>query len=148
MANEAVFKYGTSKTLQTTGASVSASQLSAASSAGFTQTDTLDYPDAVFTLDVGTFGVAPVAGTIISLYVTPQDVDGTTDSPAPATGASTDAYRGRWVCDFVMKAATTGIYAAVGYDLPRAGLCNIYNGTGQATGTWTLKMLPRTLGPA
>lgn len=151
MAGESVFKYGTSKTLTSTGASVSASQLSAAAGTTYSQTDTADYQDAVFTLDVGTFSSAPTSGALVDLYIRPLDVDGTTDTPAPPTGGSTAAYKGKYMGSFQMTAATTGVYALVAYDVPRAGEAYIYNATAVTlanSGNWTLKMLPRTPGPA
>lgn len=151
MANESVFKYGTAVTLTSAGASVSTLQLSAAAGTTYTQSDTADYPDAVFTLDVGTFGSAPVSGSVVDLYIRPLDVDSTTDTPAPPTGASTAAYKGQWIGAFIMTAATTGVYRCVGYDIPRAGEAYIYNGTTQTlanSGNWTLKMTPRANGPA
>lgn len=151
MANETVYKYGTTKTLTTTGGATSNNQMSAAAGTTYSQTDTLDYPDAVFVLVTAGFGAAPTAGTTIDLYVRPLDIDGTTDAPAPATGASTDAYKAQYIGSFVLKASSASgdAYRCVGYDIPRAGEAYLFNnGTGQSlTVNWTLKMTPRTVGP-
>lgn len=156
MANEAVFKYGTTKTLANAdGASTSNNQMSTAAATTYTQTDTLDYPDAVFVLVTKGFGAAPTSGSTIDLYIRPLDIDGTTDAPAPATGVD-NAYKGQYIGSFVLKnSATSGdAYRCVGYDIPRAGEAYLFNNnTGQTLtgGTspngWTLKMTPRTVGP-
>ena len=151
MANQTILVYGTQKTLTSTGSSVTNGQLSSAAGTTYSQTDTSDYPDAVFTLDVGTMSASATAGNTIDVYIRPLDVDGTTDTPAPLTGASTDAYKGKYICSFTMKAASTGVYATIGYDIPRAGEAYIYNGSGVTvanSGNWTLKMTPRTYGPS
>lgn len=153
MANEAKFVYGTSKTLaNANGGATSNNQLSAAAGTTYSQTDTGDYPDALFVLTTAGFGGTPTAGTTIDVYIRPLDIDGTTDQPAPATGASTDAYKGRYACSFIVKASSSSgdSYAAIAYDIPRAGEASLYNnGTGQSlSANWTLKMTPRTVGPA
>lgn len=153
MAGEAKFVYGTSKTLAAgNGGATSNNQLSAAAGTTYSQTDTGDYPDALFVLTTAGFGGTPTAGTTIDVYIRPLDIDGTTDQPAPATGASTDAYKGRYACSFVLKASSASgdPYAAIAYDIPRAGEVYLFNnGTGQSlTANWTLKMTPRTVGPA
>jgi len=152
MANEAVFKYGTSKTLaNANGGSTSSGQMSAAAGTLYSQTDTLDYPDAVFTLTTAGFGGTPAVASMIDLFIRPMDVDGTTDTPAPGTGASTDAYKAQYIGSFVLKASSSAdTYRCVGYDIPRAGEAYLFNnGTGQTlSANWTLKMIPRTLGPA
>jgi len=153
MANEAVFKYGTSKTLaNANGGATSNNQMSAAAGTLYSQTDTLDYPDAVFTLTTAGFGAAPTVASTIDLFIRPMDVDGTTDTPAPGTGASTDAYKTQYIGSFVLKASSASgdTYRCVGYDVPRAGEAYLFNNaTGQTlSANWTLKMIPRTLGPA
>lgn len=146
--NDTINKFGTTKTLQTSGSAISTLQLSAAAATTYSASDTQDANDALFTLDVGTMGGTPVAGATIDVHIRPLDIDGTTDAPAPATGASTDAYRAIYVGSFVLKAATTGVYQCIGRDVPRAGEAYLYNGTAQSTGSWTLKMTPMTQGPS
>ena len=152
MANEAVYKYGTTVTLASgNGAAITNNQLSTAVGTTYSQTNTLDYPDAVFTLTTAGFGAAPTAGSTLDLYVRPLSVDGATNTPAPATGASTDAYKGQYIGSFVLKASASSgdTYRTVGYDIPRSGEAYIFNNaTGQSlTVNWTLKMTPRTIGP-
>jgi hypothetical protein len=150
MANEAIYKYGTTLTLTTTGAATSNNQLSTAAGTTYSQTNTLDYPDAVFVLITGGFGAAPTAGATVDLYVRPLDIDGTTDAPAPTTGTG-DAYKGVYVGSFVLKASSASgdAYRCVGYDIPRAGEAYLFNNnTGQTlSANWSLKMTPRTIGP-
>lgn len=152
MANEAILKYGTSKTLaNANGGSTANNYLSAAAGTTYSEADTLDYPDAVFTLVTAGFGAAPTTGTTIDVYIRPLDVDGNTDQPAPPTGASTAAYKGKYATSFVLHASSASgdAYEAVAYDIPRRGEVYLFNnGTGQTlSANWTLKMRPRTLGP-
>lgn len=152
MAYESVYKYGTTATLaNANGAATTNNQMSAAVGTNYSQTDTLDYPDAVFTLTTAGFGGVPTAGSTIDLFIRPMDVDGTTDTPAPATGASTDAYKTQYIGSFVLKASSSSgdTYRCVGYDIPRAGQAYLFNNnTGQSLlVNWTLKMTPRTVGP-
>ncbi len=153
MANEAVYKYGTAKTLASAnGAAITNNQLSAAAGTLYSQTDTLDYPDAVFVFASAGFGAAPTSGSTLDLFIRPMDINGTTDQPAPPTGASTAAYKGQYIGSFVLHASASSgdNYRCVGYDIPRAGECYLFNNaTGQSvTANWSLIMTPRTVGPA
>lgn len=151
MANESVYKYGTTVTLaNANGGATSTLQLSAAAATTYSSTNTADYPDAVFVLTTNGFGGVPVASTTIDLFIRALDVDGTLDAPAPGTGASTDAYRTQYFGSFVLKASSgADSYRFVAYDIPRNGEVYLYNGTAQTlTSGWTLKMTPRTIGPA
>lgn len=153
MANESVFKYGTAKTLaNANGAAITNNQLSAAVGTLYSQTDTLDYPDAVFVFASAGFGAAPTSGATLDLFIRPMDINGTTDQPAPPTGASTAAYKGQYIGSFVLHASASSgdTYRCVGYDIPRAGEAYLYNNnTGQSvTANWSLIMTPRTYGPA
>lgn len=153
MAGEAKFVYGTSKTLaNANGGAVSNNQLSAAAGTTYSSTDTGDYPDAVFTVITAGFGGTPTSGSTIDVYIRPLNVDGTTDQPAPPTGASTAAYKGVRACSFRLHASSASgdAYQAVAYDIPREGEVYLFNNaTGQSlSANWTLKMKPRTVGPA
>ncbi len=153
MANERKIVYGTALTLaNANGGATSNNQLSAACATTYSQTDTADYPDAVFVLATAGFGAAPASGSQIDVYIRPLDIDGTTDQPAPTTGASTTTYKGIYVGSFVLLASATSgnTYMCVAYDIPRAGEVYLYNnGTGQTlSANWTLKMTPRTDGPS
>lgn len=153
MANESVYKYGTAKTLaNANGAAITNNQLSAAAATLYSQTDTLDYPDAVFVFASAGFSAGPTSGSTLDVYVRPLDINGTADQPAPPTGALTAAYKGQYIGSFVLhtSASSGDNYRCVGYDIPRAGECYLYNNnTGQSvTANWTLIMTPRTVGPA
>jgi len=156
MANETKFVYGTLKeiTSSANGPAVTTMQLSSALTNLYSQTDTLDYPDAVFTLTLASssaFSATYTAGSTLDLYVVPQDVDGSTgDQVDPLTGASTNAYRGRYLCSFVCDGTTTASlkYTADAFGIPRAGKLFLFNGTSANLGAnWKLQMTPRTLGP-
>lgn len=153
MANEAVLKYGTPKTLaNANGGATSNNQLSAACATTYSESDTADYPDALFVLVTAGFGGVPTSGTSIDVYIRPLDIDSTTDQPAPPTGASTAAYKGRYAGSFVLHASSSSgdAYSAVADDIPRAGEVYLFNNaTGQTlSANWTLKMIPRAYGPA
>ena len=153
MANEAVIKYGTPKTLaNANGGATSNNQLSAACPTTYSQTDTADYPDALFVLVTAGFGGVPTSGATVDVWIRPLDIDGTTDQPAPPTGASTAVYKGRYACSFTLHASSSSgdAYSAVAYDIPRAGEVYLFNNaTGQSlSANWTLKLTPRTIGPA
>lgn len=152
MANEAVFKYGSTVTLTSSGGLTNTVNLSAPAGTTYTQSNTLDYPDAVFTLQTNGFSAGYTAGTTIDIYIRPLDiVDNTQDQVAPGTGASTTAYRGVYIASFVMSGNTAAneYYRCVGYDIPRAGEVYLFNNTSaNMTAGWQLKMTPRTIGPA
>lgn len=151
MANEAIFKYGTTLTLaNANGGATTNNQMSAAAGTTYSNTNTLDYPDAVFVFTgaATAFGATPTANSTLDLYIRPLDVDGTSDTPAPT---ATSTYKGQYIGSFVVSGltASTETYRCVGYDIPRAGEAYIFNNaTGQTLQTgWTLKMTPRTVGP-
>ncbi|MEY2735038.1 MAG: hypothetical protein RLZ58_447, partial [Pseudomonadota bacterium] len=73
MANEAIYKYGTTLTLSSSGALTNSTNLSTAAGTTYSQTNTLDYPDAVFVLTTAGFGASPNAGSTIDLYIRPLD---------------------------------------------------------------------------
>lgn len=153
MAGEAVIKYGTPITLaNANGGATSNNQLSAACATTYSQSDTADYPDALFVLVTAGFGAAPTSGTTIDVYIRPLNIDGTTDQPAPPTGGSTANYKGRYAGSFILHASLSSgdAYSAVARDIPRAGEVYLFNNaTGQSlSADWTLKMTPMTYGPA
>lgn len=146
MANEAILKLGSVKTLEANGASIANNAIGQADDASYSlATDAAYYPDAQFVL-TATFGTAPTEGTTIALYARPLDVDGTADTEAPETTRPTYQV-GVFVVNNVTSAQTMVVYAR---DLPL--LADYYlhnNGTGQTISAgWTLKATPRTRGPA
>ena len=151
MSNESVFKYGTQKTITTTGAATATNAVSAAAGT-YAASDTAGYPDAEFALITQTWAGTPTANTTIDLYVRPLDIQSTNDQEAPAVPGSTTSWKGRYVCSFVMPGAGTGAIKlwAEGFNLPKDGEFYVYNnGTGQSLAVnWALYMTPRTYGPA
>ena len=146
MANEAIVKLGTIKTLESSGASVANAVMSLATTATYgIVADGASYPDADFVLSA-TFGVAPTINTTIDLYAQELDIDGTNDAQAPTT-----TYKQRYIGSFVVNAVTTAQHLKVhAYDVPLVASYYLHNNaTGQTMSTgWTLKVTPRTIGPA
>lgn len=146
MANEAIIKLGTPKTLEANGASISNNAIAQADDASYSiATDGAYYPDGEFAL-TATYAVAPTEGTTIALYARPLNVDGTADTEAPETTRSTYLV-GVFVVNNVTTAQTLVIYAR---NLPREADYYLHNnGTGQTISAgWVLKVTPRTIGPA
>ena len=146
MANEAVVKLGTPKTLEANGASIANTAIGQADDATYgIVADGASYPDADFVLAVA-FGTAPTISTTIDLYAQELDIDGTSDAIAPTT-----TYKQRYIGSFVVAAQTAMQYLKVrGYDVPLVASYYLHNNaTGQTMSAgWTLKVTPRTIGPA
>lgn len=146
MANEAIVKTGTQKTLEANGASIANNALAQADDASYAVVaDGGGYPDAEFVL-TATFGTAPTEGAAISLYARPLNVDGTADTEVPETTRPTYPV-GVFVVNNVTTAQTMVCRA---YDLPLEADYYIHNnGTGQTLSAgWVLKIKPLTRGPA
>lgn len=142
MAGETKRIYGTTKTLESTGASVASAAMSAAASSTLLTADTADYPHAVFTL-TATFGAAPAAMLPVDVYARPLDIDGTTDAPVPTT-----SYKHRYVGTFLLANSTQQTVEFIGYNLPRNCEFYLHNQSGQTMNPWALKATPFTYGPA
>ena len=146
MANEAIVKLGIIKTLEAAGAAVANAAMSLATTSTYgIVADGASYPDADFVLNV-TFGTAPTINTTIDLYARELDIDGTADAAAPTT-----TYKQRYIGSFVVNAVTTAQPLKLrAYDVPLVASYYLHNNaTGQAMGAgWTLKVTPRTIGPA
>jgi len=146
MANEAIVKLGTTKTLEASGAAVANAAMSAATGAPYSiAADGASYPDADFVL-AAAFDVAPTVNSTIDLYAQELDIDGTNDAVAPTT-----TYKQRYIGSFVVEAQTAMQYLKIrAYDVPLIGNYYLHNNaTGQTMAAgWTLKVTPRTLGPA
>lgn len=149
--NDAVFKYGTQKTITTTGAATANNAVSAAAGT-YSSSDTADAFDAVFVLATATWGSAPTANTTIDLYVRPMNVVSTTDTDAPAVPGSATTWKPQFVCSFLVPGAATtaNVLYARGYNLPKEGEFYVFNNaTGQSLAVnWALYMTPTTLGPS
>ena len=146
MAGEAIVKWGTQKTLEASGASIGTNAVVQANDATYSlSADAASYPDAEFVLKV-TYSVAPNEGGQIALYARPLDIDGTADAEVPEAGLPV------WfVGSFAVNNVTSLQYMTLlATDLPAEAEYYIHNaGAGQtASAGWTLKVKPRTIGPA
>ena len=146
MANEAVVKLGTPKTLEANGASIANTAIGQADDATYgIVADGASYPDADFVLAVA-FVTAPTGNTTIDLYAQELDIDGTNDAIPPTT-----TYKQRYIGSFIVAAQTATQYLKVrAYDVPLVASYYLHNNaTGQTMSAgWTLKVTPRTIGPA
>lgn len=146
MANEVIRVYGTTKTLEANGGSISNNAIVAADDATYSTTsDGGNYPDARFVMSF-TFGTAPTEGTVLALIARTLDIDDTNDALAPeATRAD------RYIGSFIVDNITSIQYAeCVATDVPVNATYYILNsGTGQTVSTgWTLKVTPQSYKPA
>lgn len=145
MSGENTVVWGTQKTLEANGGSISNNSIAQADDASYDiVNDGASFPDAEFVL-VGAFGTAPTEGTNLALYARPLDVDGTNDTEAPETSRPT-VFIGTFTVNNVTTTQTivlNGIYAA---GVPKKADYYIYNnGTGQTLSSgWTLKVTPRS----
>ena len=146
MAGESIVKWGTTKTLEANGASAGNNTIAQANDATYgLVADGAYYPDAQFVLSV-TFGTGPTEGTAIGLYARPINIDGTGDAETPEAALPV------WfVGSFVVNNVTSLQYCyLLAQDLPPEAEYYIHNNnTGQTISAgWTLKVTPRTVGPA
>lgn len=146
MANEMIVVWGTPKTLEANGASITNNTIAQANDADYSvSADGSSYPDALFVL-AATFGTSPTEGTAISLYARPLNIDGTADSEVPEVTRPT-----RFVGNFIVNNVSTAQYMSfVADDVPAEASYYLHNnGTGQTLSSgWTLKVTPRTYKPA
>lgn len=145
MAGEQIAKFGTPKTLEANGASISTGAVGQANDASYSiVSDGAYYPDADFVLGA-TFSVAPTEGAPVSLLARPLNVDGTADTEAPEATRPT-----RFVGNFFPNNVTSAQYMILtGRDVPTEADYYLLNSAGQTISAgWTLKVTPRTLGPA
>ncbi len=146
MAGEAIVKWGTQKTLEANGGAIAANAVVQANDATYSlSADAANYPDAEFVLTV-TFSVVPNEGGQIALYARPLDVDGTADAEVPEAGLPV-WFVGSFTVNNVAIAQSMILLAQ---DLPALAEYYIHNvSTGQILPAgWSLKVKPRTLGPA
>ena len=148
MANEAIYAWGTEKTLEASGASCANGNIVQANDASYsTVTDGANFPDAVFVLKLQFATVTSIENKVIALYARPLNIDGTNDAPAP-----TATYLEKFVGSFILQASSAGIdqyLMLTAYDLPKEAEYYLLNSTGQTVSAgWTLKVTPRTYKPA
>lgn len=147
MTNEAKVYLGTTKTLKGAGILIANNAMAQADDAAYDiAVDGLSYPDAEFVLAV-TFAVAPTEMSTLDLYARELGVDGANDSEAPEASGFKHLYIGSFHLNNV---TTTQYEKLVAHDVPRKAAYYLYNNaTGQSVSAgWTLKITPRTIGPA
>jgi hypothetical protein len=147
MAGEAKVFLGTTKTLASSGASTANNVITQASDASYTiSSDGGNYPDAEFVAGL-TFGTAPTENTTVDVYARELSIDSTNSAQVPESSA----HRPRYIGSFVVNNISTVQYQKfIAYNVPNVADYYIYNnGTGQTLSAgWTLKVTPRTIGPA
>jgi len=146
MAGEAIVKWGTQKTLEASGAGCSVGGVIQANDATYSlSSDAANYPDAEFVLTV-TYSVVPTEGGQIALYARPLGINGTADAEVPEAGLPV-WFVGSFQVNNIAQAQSMLMLAQ---DLPAVAEYYIHNvSTGQAIPAgWSLKVKPRTIGPA
>lgn len=138
--------YGAQFTLEANGASIASGAVGVADDlVPYTSTNTGDFPDAVFSLTCA-FGGTPQAGTVISLFIRPHNIDGAADQPAPSA-----TYQHMLVGSFMHDgtSASQTLYCEA-RDLPKEGQAYLLNNTtGQTLSAgWVLKATPLSYMPA
>jgi hypothetical protein len=146
MAGEAIVKWGTQKSLEASGGAIAAGAVVQANDATYgLAADGANYPDAEFVL-AAAFSVAPTEGGVLALYARPLNIDGTADAEVPEA-----ALPGWFVGSFVVNNVTSTQYMTLlAQDLPAEAEYYIHNVSAAQTVSagWSLKVKPRTLGPA
>jgi hypothetical protein len=146
MAGEAIVKWGAQKTLEASGASIGTNAVVKADDATYSlAADGAYYPDAEFVLAVA-FASAPTEGGVLALYARPLNIDGTADAEVPEA-----ALPGWFVGSFVVNNVTSMQYMTLlAQDLPAEAEYYIHNVSAAQTVSagWSLKVKPRTIGPA
>src|SRR5687768_5658683 len=130
MANEAIYAWGTQKTLEANGASISNGAIAQANDASYAVVaDGASYPDAEFALKIQFSTVTSIENKVIGLYARPLNIDGTNDAPAPTT-----TYMERYIGSFTLQAGTasTDQYLTLtAENLPKEGDYYLINLSGQ-----------------
>jgi hypothetical protein len=146
MAGEAIVKWGTQKSLEANGGAIAANAVVQANDATYSlAADGANYPDAEFVL-AAAFSVAPTEGGVLALYARPLNIDGSADAEVPEAALPV------WfVGQFQVNNVTTTQYMTLlAEDLPAEAEYYIHNVSAAQTVSagWSLKVKPRTLGPA
>lgn len=145
MANEIIRVYGTTKTLEASGAaSSSIGDFVQANDAAYSvSADGSSYPDAEFVLSL-TLTAAPAAMGSITLVARPINVDGTGDTPVPDS-----SFPGTIIGAFPLDNTTALQYSTiVARDVPQEAEYYLINTIAAFNSGWTLKVKPRTIKPA
>ena len=146
MAGEAIVKWGSQKTLEASGGAIAAGAVVQANDATYSlAADGAYYPDAEFVL-AAAFASAPTEGGVLALYARPLNIDGGADAEVPEAALPV------WfVGQFQVNNVTTTQYMTLlAEDLPAEAEYYIHNVSAAQTVSagWSLKVKPRTLGPA
>lgn len=145
MANELKWVYASQVTLEASGASIGSSAFGAADDTSLATANTSDYPLADFVLTCD-FAAAVGAAVTVNLYRWDQDIDSTTDAPAPAT-----TYKSLFVGAFLIPSAqsASATYPLSNVPLSKTSKYYIENATAQTiSAAWVLKATPKTYGPS
>ncbi len=146
MAGEAIVKWGTQKTLEANGGAIAAGAVVQANDATYSlSADGAYYPDAEFVL-AAAFASAPTEGGVLALYARPLNIDGSADAEVPEAALPV-----WYVGSFVVNNVTSMQYMTLlGQDLPAEAEYYIHNVSAAQTVSagWSLKVKPRTIGPA
>lgn len=139
---------GTAKTLEASGASISAAAVVQANDASYSlSADAASWPDAEFVLTCA-FSTAPTEGRSINLLARPLNIDGTNDAPVPEAARPTH-YVGSFVVDNTTSTQYLNLQGIVAYDLPREADYYLHNGADQAVSAgWKLVVTPRNVIPS
>lgn len=148
MANEAIYAWGTQKTLEASGASAANGTMTQANDASYSVvSDGATFPDAEFVLKVQFATATSIENKVITLYARPLNIDSTSDSPAP-TSTYLEVYIGNFVL-YGASAATDQYLMLEAFGVPKEADYYILNSSGQTISAgWSLKVTPRTYKPA
>ena len=145
-ANDAIYTYGTQKTLTNANGATIANNAISALAGTMATSDQADFLGVDLALTCA-FGTNPTAGTSLDAIIRPLNIDGTTDAVIP-----TASYLHHYVGSFrVIANTSTNTYHLRVMDLPsREYEVYLYNNaTGQTVSVnWTLKATPVTLRPS
>jgi hypothetical protein len=138
--------FGTQDTLTNSSAAVVADAYSvSASQTAWTNNDDALYGRIVLSL---TYGVAPTAGAVVSVYMRRLNIDGTSDEPTPD-----DNNQGSWVGSVTVDNVTTAQIKALDCDLKNFDTSQQYefylkNGADQTLSAGSIaKITPAAVGP-
>lgn len=156
MANELKQVYGSASTVISLAATLANGANTYVGLTGCTTSqldNSLNYPFAKAVLNIQeTFAAAPTAGSTIDLYMTEDDVDGTTDE-TPNPGATDIIYLAKWVGSFVLDNQDVATVKSIVISLlgVQKALFYIVNNSGQtisytSTAT-TVKITPFSFAP-
>lgn len=139
---------GTAKTLEASGASITAAAVVQANDASYSlSADAANWPDAEFVLTCA-FGTPPTEGRSINLLARLLDIDGTNDASVPEA-TRPGHYVGSFIVDNTASTQYLHLQGIVAYDLPLLADYYLHNGTDQTLSAgWKLVVRPRNVIPS